>query len=104
MSLTTDPNDPNLGHGFDEKPVSQNKIYLVMTQEEIDKGYVKPFRKSYKHLSCGCITTMNDAIAATYARDPYFYGSTYCCSCQKHRPLIEFVWMPDGGESMDPTL
>lgn len=44
---------------------------------------------------CGGITTMGRAIAETYARDPYFYGGTFCCNCAKHLPVGadgEFVW------------
>ena len=26
------------------------------------------------------------------ARDPHFYGATYCCACSRLRPLDEFVW------------
>ncbi len=102
MSLTTNRNDPNLGYGVDDKPIPQNKVYLVLSEEELAKGYLKPFRTSYKHSTCGTVTTMNDTISATYARDPWFYGSTYCCDCNMHRPLHEFVWLPDG-ESMSPN-
>ena len=102
MSLTQNRNNPDLGHGSDEMPTAQNKTYLVLSEEELAKGYVKPFRTQYKHLTCGGITTMNEKIAATYARDPYFYGATYCCTCEMHRPLPEFVWLPDG-ESMVPA-
>jgi hypothetical protein len=35
---------------------------------------------------------MGLALSETYARDPKFYGSTYCCNCQKHLPVYEFVW------------
>jgi hypothetical protein len=48
---------------------------------------------------CGTLTTMGQALAETYARNPGFYGSTYCCGCSKHRPVGEageFVW--DGTE------
>ena len=34
-------------------------------------------------------------IAATYARDPKFYGATFCINCRMHRPVGpdgEFVW------------
>ncbi len=41
---------------------------------------------------CGAVTTMNDALAETYARDPKFYGSTFCTSCGTHFPVAEFVW------------
>jgi len=102
MSLTTDRNNPDLKYGVDDEPVEQNKAYLVLSEEELSKGYLKPLRKSYIHLTCGTVTTMPEAIAATYASDPWFYGATYCCNCAMHRPLIEFVWNPDG-ESMSPS-
>jgi hypothetical protein len=95
MPATEDPNDPRLGHGSDTKPVPQNEAYLVLPEAERMKGYVRPLRRSYKHLTCGAVTTMGLAIAETYARDPKFYGSTYCVGCRMHRPVGlngEFVW------------
>ncbi|RQW76761.1 MAG: hypothetical protein EHM14_15870 [Methanothrix sp.] len=41
---------------------------------------------------CGVLTTMGLAIAETYARDPKYYGATFCCGCDKHLPVEEFVW------------
>lgn len=44
---------------------------------------------------CGAATTMGQAIAETYARDPSFYGSTFCVRCRAHYPVGEsgeFVW------------
>lgn len=156
MSLTTDPNDPRLGHGVDKEPVPQNEVYLVLSEEERAKGFVRPVRHSYIHVGkshshykgiyrmltdeekkeyqvngknyvailtvmtredgsflggtyvtqeefdayqkgtrtggCGGLTTMGQALAETYARDPNFYGSTYCVHCMKHLPVQEFVW------------
>ncbi len=80
--LTTDRDDPRLGHGSDEKPVPQNEVYLVLNEEERRRGFVRPVRRAYFHISCGTVTTMNQAIAETYARDPKFYGSTYCVHCR----------------------
>jgi len=102
MGLTTDRNNPNLKYGIDDKPIDQNSVYLVLSEEEISKGYIKPFRNTYRHLTCNTTTTMDNIISATYARDPWFYGSTYCCDCRMHRPLNEFIWEPDG-ESMNPN-
>ena len=165
MSITIDPKDPDLGHGVDESPVPQNKKYLVLSDEEIAKGYIRPLRRTYVHRGkkmpsrnegvireytdkekeehkrwnsaaemvysdeykkkvnmnpstvgvclteeeynafkegkeyiggCGVATIMADEIAKTYARNPYFYGSTYCISCKKHLPVSEFLW--DDGE------
>jgi hypothetical protein len=146
--ITTDPTHPDLGHGSDKAPVPQNKAYLVLSEEERAKGFVRPVRESYVHVGrpgpkyplrdlteiekvkytglqyvkfeeypeserplvgrywsqadldavgkgCGTRTTMGQSIAETYARDPQFYGSTYCCGCSKHRPVGEdgeFVW------------
>lgn len=41
---------------------------------------------------CGVETRMSNAIAQTYARDPSFYGSTFCVSCKDHLPVAEFRW------------
>lgn len=90
--LTTDPNDSRLGHGADSKPVPQNEAYLVLSEEERAKGFVRPVRRSYVHSTCRTVTTMGQALAETYARDPNFYGATYCVHCSKHRPVAEFVW------------
>lgn len=142
--LTTDPDDPRLGHGVDDKPVPQNAAYLVLSEEERAKGFVRPVRCSYVHVGkpgsvyplrdlspgerlrynadengwvkiecepdgevyrvwdqarldavgkgCGTVTTMGLALAETYAREPRFYGSTYCCGCSRHLRVEEFVW------------
>lgn len=146
--LTTDPDDDCLGHGVDEKPVPQNSCYLVLSDEERKKGFVRPYRNSYIHVGIegpkfplrdltpeeqemfaeegyvkfevypeggtaighywtqkdldsvgkGCreTTVMGLELSETYARNPYFYGSTYCVGCQMHRPVGrygEFIWV-----------
>lgn len=96
MSAVTDPNDPRLTRGIDETPVPQAEVYLVLSEEERAKGFVRSYRDTYKHNTCGTTTTMGYALAATYSRDPTFYGGTYCVHCQMHRPVSEFVWVPDG--------
>ena len=141
---TSDPNDPRLKRGIDAAPMPQADAYLVLSDEERVKGFVRPVRTSYKHVGerpkyptreltpeeaarygkvydlfeecparegmlpgrfwqkaqlkrgCGGVTTMGAAIAETYARDPKFYGATYCCTCHMHLPVAEFIWEPDG--------
>jgi hypothetical protein len=95
---TTDPNDPDLTRGADSEPVPQAKKYLVMPGQG---DFVRPVRRSYIHQvpGCGALTTMSLVIAETYARNPDFYGSTYCVGCKMHRPVGadgEFVW--DGSD------
>jgi len=82
------------------KPNGQQRDYVVLSPDELRKGYIKPWRNSYKH-SCGVVTRMSDAIASTYAREPWFYSGTFCVGCHAHFPLNEFTWEPDG-ESMEP--
>lgn len=94
--LTTDPTDARLTHGSDTTPVPQAEAYLILSAEERAKGFVRPVRRSYRHNTCGSVTTMGDALSETYARDPKFYGGTYCVHCRMHRPVGEFVWT-DGG-------
>ena len=95
MSHTEDPQDPRLTHGAYEEPVPQAAAYLVLSQEERAKGFVQPVRRTYIHQVCGTTTTMSQAIAESYAREPGFYGATYCVACGMHRPVGEhgeFVW------------
>lgn len=152
MSLTTDPNDPRLGKWTgkpEEEPKKQNDVYLVLSEEERAKGFVRPVRHAYLHIGkpgpkfplrdltdderakyadrgyvkfepypsghkgsavgrfwaqeqldnvgkgCGTVTTMGIALSETYARNPRFYGATYCCGCMKHFAVGEdgeFVW------------
>lgn len=93
---TTDPTDPRLTHGVDDEPTEQAETYLVLSEEERAKGFVRPVRHTYTHLEeyggCGMATTMGQAIAETYARTPSFYGSTYCVGCRMHLPVGDFVW------------
>lgn len=99
MGLTTDPSTPGLGHGEDKTPVPQNSVYLVLSDEELAKGFVRPLRHAYIHKKgCGALTTMGLKLCETYARDPKFYGSTYCTGCSMHKPVWEFVWSEDGQE------
>lgn len=153
--LTTDRNHPELTQGVDTTEVPQAKVYLVLSDEEKAKGYVRTVRKVYIHRGikvsleqkdnitvlskedqhkynqygyyayikysedkypslgeyitkevynaiqegkqyvngCGTTTRMVQEIAETYARNPKFYGATYCISCKKHLPVSEFVWL-----------
>lgn len=80
------------------EPTGQHKAYIVLCEEERAKGFVRPYRDTYQHRTCGAVTTMGRALSETYARDPKFYGSTFCCGCNKHFPVSEFVWTLDGAE------
>lgn len=85
---------------------------LDLTQEQVENyssyGYVK-YEKypegstctgrfwTQKQLNSGCgtTTTMGLALSETYARDPSYYGATFCCTCGAHYPVGEhgeFVW------------
>lgn len=75
---------------FEAYPLSESPVIgRYWTQAQLDavgKG-------------CGAVTTMGQAIAETYARDPHFYGATFCARCSKHLPVGaqgEFVW--DGSD------
>jgi len=108
MALTEDPNDPRLGHGADRAARGQNEAYLVLSAEELAKGFIRPVRRSYLHVGvrghedglvppgCGTRTHMGLTLCETYARQPTFYGATFCCGCNMHRPVAEFIWDEDG--------
>lgn len=141
--ITTDPKDPNLE--VVDPSTGLQKAYLVLSEEERKKGFVRPYRDSYTHVGvrpkyplrdltedeqerfkhsgyvkfetwpddrlpmtgrywaqeqldsgCDTVTVMGRSLCETYARDPKFYGATYCSGCQKHYPVQEFVWTADG--------
>jgi hypothetical protein len=68
---------------FEEYPKGESSLVgRYWTAAQLDSG-------------CGTMTTMSRAIAETYARDPKYYGSTFCCECRGHFPVGErgeFVW------------
>lgn len=85
------------------------KAYLVLSDEERAKGYVRPVRREYIHTGtnpkmegcvllqpdkdgCGSLTKMSQDIAETYAREPSFYNGTFCVGCRTHFPLAQFRW------------
>jgi hypothetical protein len=89
------------GHEYGPAPApidpatGMHKDYWVLADEERAKGFVRPVRRSYKHLTCGVVTRMGQALAETYARDPKYYGATFCVGCKAHFPVGEhgkFVW------------
>ena len=68
---------------------------MVLSADERAKGFVRPVRRSYIHQKCGSVTTMGQALAETYARQPSFYSGTFCVACRSHFPVGEdgeFVW------------
>lgn len=99
--LTTDPSDPRLHKGSDTEETPQHDVYLVLSKEERAKGFIRPYRDAYRHKTCNSVTTMGRELSETYARDPYFYGSTYCLACKKHLPVGEFTWLEMNGDEKD---
>lgn len=95
-ALTNDPDDPRLTHGLDTERVAQADAYLVLSERERARGFVRPVRYKYRHLACDTVTSMSVPIAETFAANPSFYGATFCVTCSKHLPVGEFRWADDG--------
>lgn len=93
---TTDGRSPAEARASQTNKTGQHPSYIVLCDEERAKGFVRPYRDRYKHTTCGGVTTMGRALSETYARDPAFYGATFCCTCNAHYPVAEFVWTADG--------
>jgi hypothetical protein len=153
VTLSGRPAEPNAEGTGAPAPIDpatgMHRDYWILSEEERAKGFVRPVRRSYRHVGirpkhplrdltpeesrytirgyvkfetyhpatdgssvtgrywteaqlnsgCGVVTTMAVALAETYARDPKFYGATFCCGCGTHLPvgeMGEFVWEPDG--------
>lgn len=65
---------------YEEYPPGEAMAGRFWTEADLNSG-------------CGQSTKMSHDIAETYARDPKFYGGTFCATCRKHAPLEEFVWL-----------
>lgn len=74
------------GQGYVKYEEYDSTTGMFWTQERLDKVY----------RGCGAITSMGLALCETYARDPKYYGSTFCVGCKSHEPVGEFVWTEDG--------
>ena len=136
----TDGSPVTADHKEIDPATGMQKGYVVLSEEERAKGYVRPVRRAYRHVGvkpefpvrdltdeekarvrndyvafeaypeerapvtgrywtqaqlnggCGAVTVMGHTLAETYARDPKFYGGTFCVGCGKHLPVAEFVW------------
>ena len=65
---------------YEKYPEDDSIVGRFWTQAQLDSG-------------CQNTTSMAAAIAETYARDPGFYGSTFCTTCGVHLPVAEFRWL-----------
>lgn len=88
----TDGSSVTEDHREIDANTGQQKGYVVLSEEERRKGFVRPVRRNYIHRACGVETTMSQSIAETYARDPSFYNGTFCVGCRDHFPLDQFSW------------
>lgn len=86
-----DENIPD-DHRDIEPETGMQKDYVVLSEEERAKGFVRPVRQTYTHITCGHDTTMGRALAETYAREPKFYWGTFCAHCKNHYKVEEFIW------------
>lgn len=70
--LTTDPTDPHLGHGADKEPGEQNEAYLILSEEERAKGFIRPVRQTYRHIGSKPKGTLRDLTDEEKLQYPYY--------------------------------
>jgi hypothetical protein len=102
VGTTADRNDPALKEVDPETGLQ--KKYLVLSQDERNRGFKRPFYDTYKHIVCGAKTQMGRALSETYAVRPDFYQATYCVECKEHKPVGhegEFLWVDKNGRVTD---
>lgn len=78
----------------EKRPDGQWERYPTNVEGE----YLAPIRNKYIHKTCGTETRIGDEIAETYAKNPSYYGRTFCVACKEHYPISEFHWSRDGVE------
>jgi hypothetical protein len=70
---------------YEEYPDGEHGLGRIWTQTDLDRA----------GKGCGAVTTMPQSIAETYAAQPGYYGTTFCCGCGRYLPVGrdgEFVW------------
>ncbi len=92
LMITCDPTDARLKLVDDAEPAGMAEAYLVMDEEERRKAFTRPYRHTYRHVTCGKLTKMGHEMAETFAVCPTFYDRTYCAECCMDRSLAEFTW------------
>jgi hypothetical protein len=98
-----EPRTGGLRQPFDYGPKKwdgQHSDHPSLPAEERGK-MIRPLRLSYRHEKCGNTTKMPQKCAETYAAQPSYYGSTFCCHCKGYFPVGaagEFVWLDDGSK------
>jgi hypothetical protein len=80
---------------FDYGKIKDNGQYENYPSNTVGE-YVTPIRNTYVHKTCDTKTFMGDSFAETYAKNPKYYGRTFCTGCQAHFPVSEFTWSTDG--------
>lgn len=77
---------------FDYGSKNQDGQYQNHPSLPEDLPQTQPVRFKYDHLKCSGQTRVPEVVAKTYARNPKFYSSTFCCTCKDYFPVSEFVW------------
>ena len=72
MSKTTltDGSPVTPDHREIDPKTGMQKAYVVLSEEERKKGFVRPVRRTYVHTKCGSSTTMGQALAETTRETP----------------------------------
>lgn len=91
---------------FDEKPVgpdapkagpfrrrsAESQSPPDLPQAVREEGFIRPVRRTYRHVLCDKVTSMGQEAAEAFARDPKCFEKTYCHQCQDDFPVAHFVW------------
>jgi len=68
---------------------------------DLNMGFVRHFRTSFKHEACGSVTGLSRLIAEGLASDPGRFETGFCGGCLDEFPIGpdgEFVWPDDGSK------
>jgi hypothetical protein len=110
MSLTDDPNDPRLTRGATRptrRTATRPRCTSCSPRTSAPRASSGRYAGRTGTRSAATVTTMGQALAETYARNPGFYGATYCVHCGQHRPVGadgEFYWCDlDNTETQAPA-
>lgn len=84
------------------RPDGQMTDYMTARPEERFSGPLDDVPQNYRHIECGVVTRMPEAIIRTYLVNPMSYSDgSFCCGCGDHVDSSRLVWEETGENVLD---
>lgn len=66
---------------------------VVLTEQELAAGFVRPLRLRVLHIFCGRPSAVMAGQAEDLAKDPASWSTCWCGVCGRRLPIEQFTWV-----------